>query len=279
MTIGIVGSGVEAAARVEAVRALPEAVDVRRLDAVPDFAAVLRAGPGAAPTGAFEAFLEDVQVVFVAVPTAQHYQVAAAATKRGRHVFLEWPPATSARECEAVVHLAEEAGVEAAVSRPLRFHADLRGLPAGWRANLIVLRQERAGEGPAPAPRWPRRLADAADLCCTLARSHAVQRVDAEMVPGPAAQPEAIAFGLRFHSGTYAQVSLRRGASPSAIRLYAAGPGCTLDVDLSASSAALLRAETHCFLRAIQENRPVPVSALDGLHTMRLLERIMARLR
>ncbi|MGI9175908.1 MAG: Gfo/Idh/MocA family protein [Rhodothermales bacterium] len=275
MTVGIVGSGAEATARMEALRALPEETDVRLLDAVPDFAAVLEAGAGALPD-VLDTFLDGVEAVFVAVPTSQRYQVAAAAAKRGRHVFLEWPPATSARECEAVVHLAEEAGVEAAVSRPLRFQPDVRSLSPTARADLIVLRQTLQAKEELP---WPRHLADAVDLCCALARSHSVQRVDAEMVRGPAAQPEAVAFGLRFHSGTYAQASLRRGALASLTHLYAAGPGSTLDADLDTPCPILIQTETQAFLQALQQQHPVPVTALDGLYAMRLLERIMERLR
>ena len=292
MTVGLVGSGAEAAARLAALQASPSRPDVRLLDTVPDFAAVLEAGTGALPD-VLDLFLDAVEAVFVAVPTAQRYQVAAAAAKRGRHVFLEWPPATSARECEAVVRLAEEAGVEAAVSRPLRFQADVRAVPPGGRATLIVLRQELGAEAALP---WPHRLADAADLCCALARSHAVQRVDAEMVRGPAAHPSAVAFGLRFHSGTYAQANLRdgpragpetacptpagRAGCPSKVgHLYAAGPDCALDVALDAPRSALLQAEVRAFFQALRDSRSVPVTALDGLRTMRLVERIMARLR
>ena len=275
MTVGIVGSGTEAEVRREALQALPSRPDVRLLDAVPDFAAVLEAGAAALPD-VLDTFLDGVGVVFVAVPTAQRYQVAAAAAKRGRHVFLEWPPATSARECEAVVRLAEEAGVEAAVSRPLRFGSDVRAWPPDVRASLIVLRQALADDDATP---WPHRLADALDLCCVLARSHAARRIDAEMVRGAAARPEAVAVGLRFHSGTYAQLSLRTGRPSTSGHLYAAGPHCALDVALDASRAALLQAETSAFVRALQEGRPVPVPALDGLHAMRLAERIMERLR
>ena len=270
MTVGLVGSGAEAAARRAALEALPARPDIRLLDAVPDFAAVLEAGTGALPD-VLGLFLDTVDAVFVAVPTAQRYQVAAAAAKKGRHVFLEWPPATSARECEAIVRLAEEAGVEAAVSRPLRSLADVRAVPPEARANLIVLQQTL------DASPWPYRLADAADLCCALARSHAIRRVDAEMVRGPAAQPEAVAVGLRFHSGTYAQLSLQ-GRRPAS-RLYAAGPGYTLDADLGTPRPALLQAESRAFLQALQAPRAVPVAALDGLYTMRLIERIMERLR
>ena len=220
--------------------------------------------------------LDGLDVAFVAGPTAGHFAAAEAATKAGRHVFLEWPPATSVREAEAMSELAEEAGVEVGVSRPLRLLPVFRELPEAGRVSLIVVRLSVSGEAPA----WPRRLADAVDLCCALAQSHSVQRVDAEAVRTEGPWPAAVAFGLRFHSGAYAQVSLRRGTAGGT--LYVGGAGFEADVALpddAASEAPLLEAETQAFLAAVAEGRPAPVSILDGLHTLRLVERLMMKLR
>jgi hypothetical protein len=41
----------------------------------------------------------------------------------------------------------------------------------------------------------------------------------------------------------------------------------------------LLAAETRAFIEAVAARRAVPVSMLDGLHTMRLVERLMKHLR
>lgn len=281
MRVAIVGSGGRAAAR---RRALGQVAGVE----------VAGGFDAAVP----EAVLAALDVLFIAVPTADHFALAEAATKQGVHVFLEWPPATSIRECEAVVRLAEEAGVEAGVSRPLRFHPALAALPPGWRAGLIALRYEGGTAA------LTRRLADAVDLCSHLARSSSVQRVDAEAVRSGAAWPEAAAVGLRFHNGVYAQVSLRPAAAAPVEHLYAAGAGVHLDVDLLAPRALVRRApegtvgaaaaafepvalpgtsaavaETRAFLEAVAAHRTVPVSALDGLHTMRLVERLLGKLR
>jgi predicted dehydrogenase len=275
MNIGIIGTGVHAAVRQQAARAVPGVQRVNVLAEVP--------GVGEGATDVFDAFLDGVAAVFVTVPTAAHFRIAEAATKRGVHVFLEWPPATSIRECQEIVQLSEEAGVEVGVSRPLRFHPVFEALPEAWRAALILMRQEINAEEDAAWTDW---LADAIDLCCTLAQSHSVQRVDAEAVRSTAPWPDAVACGLRFHSGSYAQISIRRSQHGAAHALYAANGDFEVSADLLAANdapddayASGLIAETQAFLRAISQQRPAPVSILDGLHTLRLVERLMEKLR
>lgn len=268
MNVGIIGTGAQGQARERAVAALP-GVTVRSLhDAEP-----------------LDTFLEQVDAVFVTVPTAEHFRLAEAATKQGVHVFLEWPPATSIQECQAIIGLSEEAGVEVGVSRPLRFHPVFERLPKQARASLILVRWEMSIEGDAAWPRW---LADAVDLCCALSKSSSVQRIDAEAVRSTSAWPDAVAFGLRFHSSTYAQVSIRRGSGAAGGTLYAAGPGFEVEAALGENDAgsrayvsepSLVEAETQAFLQALAAQQPAPVSILDGLHTMRLVERLMKKLR
>ena len=268
MRVGIIGRGVHAAARGQAVAALPGVTFKGVCDAA-------RLG----------AFLEQIDAAFVTVPTAEHFHIAEAAAKRGVHVFLEWPPATSIRECQAMIGLSEEASVEVGVSRPLRFHPVFETIPAPWRASLIVVRRAVPAAGEAAWLRW---LADAVDLCCALSQSSSVQRIDAEAVRSTAAWPDAVAFGLRFHSGAYAQVSIRWTTGPAGGAFYAAGGGLAVEADLEEndarpaayeSAASPIERETQAFLHAVAGQQPAPVSILDGLHTMRLVERLMEKLR
>ncbi len=268
MKVGIIGAGEHAAARGQAVEALPGVTFEGVLDG-----------------GALNAFLDQIDAAFVTVPTAEHFRIAEAATKRGVHVFLEWPPATSIRECQAMIGLSEEASIEVGVSRPLRFHPVFETTPPAWRASLIVVRREVPATGDAAWPRW---LADAVDLCCALSQSSSVQRIDAEAVRSTAAWPDAIAFGVRFHSGAYAQVSIRRTTGPAGGAFYAAGGGLALEAEIEENAArpeayeataSPIERETQAFLRAIAGQHPAPVSILDGLHTMRLVERLMEKLR
>jgi predicted dehydrogenase len=284
MNVTIIGSGQHADVRRRVVEARSGAAQLVQHARVPDLA---EQDPAAALPNAL---FEDTDVALVTVPTASHYYVAQAAARHGVHLFLEWPPATSIRECESIVQLAEEAGVEVGISRPLRFHPLLDALD-GRRVHLIVLRQEVDARTPAF---WPPRCADALDLCCALARSHSIQRIDAEAVPRHAAWPEAIAFALRFHSGTYAQVSLYRRQQPGDDLLYVAGADFQLESDLDGTALhgrpalgdaatsdvrSPVEQETTAFLDALTADQIPPVTVLDGLHTMRLVERLMEQLR
>jgi len=287
MNVSIIGSGQHAAVRRTTITAHPDVERVAQQTRGPDWV-------DADALSADELFA-DIDVAFVTVPTAAHYHVAQAAARHGVHLFLEWPPATSIRECESIVQLAEEAGVEVGISRPLRFHPLLDAL-GGQRVHLIVLRQEVDTNTPAF---WPPRCADALDLCCALAQSHSIQRIDAEAVPRHAAWPEAIAFALRFHSGTYAQVSLYRRQQPGEDLLYVAGATTQWESNLDGTALrghpvggpdapseqnalndrSPIAQETDAFLDAIAADQIPPVTALDGLHTMRLVERLMEQLR
>lgn len=264
MRIGILGDGDTAAARAAAVAA--------RLGADLVFGPASLVG-----VADLDAILARLDVAFVTVPAAWHHEVTAAAAKRGVHVLLDWPPAASLPECEAIVRLAEEAGVEVGISRPLRWMPALAERPGDWRASLTLLDGTVAGDVPA----WPRHVADAADVCCALARSASIRRADAAAVRTGAAWPEAVAFTLRFHSGAYAQVGLRRGDATTTT-VYAADAGHQLSTTLSGAALGLdiaLEAETQAFLDALGAGQPAPVSILDGLQTMRLVERLMERLR
>lgn len=264
MHVGVIGSGRRAAGRAALLEALPGVRGVARCE-------------GGSPE-AVAAFAETVDAVFVAVPTGEVFGVAGALARRGMPMFLEWPPAVSVREGEALVRLVEEAGVEIAVSRPLRAHGLFGRIPEGWRPALVVVRHDVArAEAAGVAARA--RLADAVDLCCALAGSTSVQRIDAEAARGASLLPEAVAFGLRYHNGAYAQVALTGGADAESATLYASGGGHHLRADLRAGRAEAAVDETTAFLQAIRTGRSPAVTALDALHTLRLVERLMARLR
>ncbi len=279
MRVGVIGTGERAERRARALHARPGVSFAGFFAPLPD---------DPAPPG-LDAFLDRTEVAFITVPTGAHFRMAEAAAKRGVHAFLEWPPATSLRECEAMIHLAEEAGIEVGVSRPLRFHPLFETLPKAGRPSVIVLTLPAREADARP---WPPRLADAVDLCTALARSGSAQRIDAEAVRGAGERPEAVAFTLRFHNGVLAQAALGRFPPDRRASVYVAGGGFHRTFDLedpenAGASEALDRpglaspeaAETHAFLTALAAKRPPPVSLLDGLHTMRLVERLMERLR
>lgn len=281
MRIGFIGNGSNTEVRLASVQDWNPAWQTLRFIA-----------PLAEATSGFsqelDAFLQTIDVAFLSTSTADHFFVAEAAAKRGVHVFLEWPPATSIRECTTMIRLIEEAGVEVGVSRPLRFHPLFDRVRDVGRLHLMLLNLSLPK---AQETAWPRPLADALDLCQALAGTTNIQRIDAEAVRSTPPWPDAVAFGVRFYQGTYAHVAMRFGVSDAASTLYLGGSKGQQDRDLpsplqptadaspSALWTSLLQAETQAFLNALSANEPAPVSIVDGLQTMRLVERLLAKLR
>ena len=228
------------------------------------------------PEARLAAWVRERDVVFVATPPAERFRVTEIALREGVHCFVAWPPAPALRDLERLGRLAEEARVEVGISRPLRFHPALQDVRDGPPPALLVYRQQVGGRGVVP---WHARLAEVVDLCCALARSSSVLRIEGEAVRGGPTWLEAVAFGLRFHSGTYAQVLMWRDGDDPTPELYLARTGGHRWLRLEVDAERLRRAEVAAFLQALAARQPTPVSLLESLQVLRIVERLMSRLR
>lgn len=112
---------------------------------------------------------DDVDAVVLATPPAHHAPATVALARRGLHVFVEKPMATTVRDAEAMVAAADEAGVVLSVGLYRRFLPSVRllkhliasgdygaplaidieeGGPYGWQlATLAMLTREAGGGG------------------------------------------------------------------------------------------------------------------------------------
>jgi predicted dehydrogenase len=90
--------------------------------------------PNARMTGRFDELLadEDLDAVVVATPVPTHYELSRDALRAGKHVFVEKPPATEAREMEELCALAEKHGLVLMPGHLLLYH------PAVGRMKEIV---------------------------------------------------------------------------------------------------------------------------------------------
>ncbi|NNF56807.1 MAG: Gfo/Idh/MocA family oxidoreductase, partial [Rhodothermaceae bacterium] len=250
--------------------------------------------------------LAEADAVCVAAPTMDHFLLARTAVAQGAHVFLDWPLTTSLSEAEQLAQFAEEAGVEIGVARPLPVTGLLAARPDGWRPRLATMTLVGSGhdatQDGADLP-WPQRIAGLVGLALALAGSADVQRLDAEADRGAGARLHAVVFSLRFRNGTLVHAHLREGtpAPEDAFRLDASGQGLRVSARAlrgpliieSQDSASLSDAgprampsrtsadtqELTAFIEAIAAGQQAPVSILDGLRTMRLVEQVMERLR
>lgn len=234
-----------------------------------------RLGVRVAWAGETMAGAPSLDVLFVATPLAERHAAVQASVQQGVAVFAEWPPAPSLREAQALVAMTAEAGVPVGVARTLRFHPALA--PLALPARLVVLRRTTP-EGTSLLA--GHALADVADLCAFLAQGPALTRLDAHAVRDAMRAPRALAFNLRFQNGAYAQAALLAGEALG-LHFHATTATDTLAADLydPADLDTARDAETRAFLDAVAAGRPAPVTPLDALQSLRLAERLWARLR
>ena len=261
------------------------------LGAAPDVLAALRAagaevvavdaGDGAAAEAA-AALAASADVVLVDGAVGERAGATRAAVDAGAHVFLAWPPGVSADEATALVARADEAGVEVGVARPLPVAGLLAGCPPGWTARVAALALDTVPGGVLARIPAAHRLAGALDLCTTLAASTDPARLDAAVDGG------LTTVSLRLRTGASAVVALRAGAEADAVRLVASGGGTTVEarslggplcVDGVHPAPAAPEHEAVAFLRAVATGRHAPFPLDRALATMRLVERVLARLR
>ena len=69
-----------------------------------------------------DALIEAAEAVIVVTPTIYHFQCAAKAVKKSRHVFIEKPITPTLKEAKKLVALANEANVKAQVGHVERFN-------------------------------------------------------------------------------------------------------------------------------------------------------------
>ena len=242
---------------------------------------------------ALAATASGARVVVVGGPVAERGAHAEAAVRDGAHVFVLWPPGP---DVAALAALADEAGVEVGVARPLGLSSVLAGLPAGWSARLVTVGVVARPDGPLGRAGWRTLLAGAFDVCLTLADARDATRLDA-VAERDGDALRAVALAMRFPNGAYAQATVRfSDRAGDDLALYASRPGSrvearSLDGPLCIEAdgetvpldgpphADALVAEVAAFARAADAGRRAPYPLDRALATQRLADRVREQLR
>src|SRR5260221_7986789 len=139
LRFGIIGCGGAAMPVAQALAASPVAALAAAYDLNPALAQDVAERFGARAHASLEALLADgnVQAVYIAVPHHQLAPLAAQALRAGKHALVEKPIALSLAEADALIALAEVAGLGLGVNYDLRQSAQAQQARALVRAGAI----------------------------------------------------------------------------------------------------------------------------------------------
>jgi predicted dehydrogenase len=100
---------------------------------------------GVAAAKSYEQLLEGIDAVSIAAPTSLHYELAAVAIERGKHVFLEKPITESVEHARELNRLAARHGVMLQVGHIERFNPAIVALDA-YRLDPMFVESHRLSQ-------------------------------------------------------------------------------------------------------------------------------------
>mgnify|MGYP000116383941 CR=1 FL=1 len=189
-----------------------------------------------------EALLDEVDAVSIVVPTTAHHEVATAALRRGKHLFVEKPFTVTLDEADALLALTETAGVVLQVGHVERFNRAVR-------AAMPYIDQPRFIESDRLAPFNPRGSDVAVvldlmihdlDLVHTLVGAR-VADVQAMGMPVLTPQVDIANARLTFANGAVANITASRVSRERLRKLRIFQRNGYLSLDLAAGTGEFLR--------------------------------------
>ncbi len=122
LRIGILGAGHLGKIHIKCIQQIPEYEFVGFFDPNQENAKKVAKEYNIHSFASIEELVDEVDVVDIVTPTLSHFDCASKALKRGKHVFVEKPIATSANESKKMIELSNEANVKVQVGHVERFN-------------------------------------------------------------------------------------------------------------------------------------------------------------
>lgn len=214
-------------------------------------------------------------------PSVESLERAAGALRAGWNTVIRWPSRAPARTAERLVELAEEAGSQVGILRPLRRLSELRPLIQEDRPAILTIAadlQELETSDISDS------VSDLADLATIILGAAGLSRTEIESTPDAGGAVSAVAATIRYRNGALAQLFVSQGNGPSRFHLVAAGGG-TVRRAVSLSPGPLpptgeaLARDVADFAEAIGRGSPNVCPLADALEALRIAERIGATVR
>ena len=308
LRMGVIGCGMIGALHANAIRESSHAKLVAVCDIDPQRATTFVTGSEARVFTSFERMLADASLdaVTIATPDHLHVKPALAALRLGVHVFCEKPLAGTAADAARLVVAARGSGVQLAVNYLRRFafgYQKAKQLLQAGRIGHVNNAVLHICDGiPAKVATQPHALLTSLlshhldvlrFLCGEIVFIHALFR-------GPSCDlPQDVSLGIQFASGAVGSITAgwRAGQTRTVEHLRLSGTKGVVTVDDVQHSVTLWHTspdDAHCFqpdyfaggnrfydsltahlesfVAALAGGKPVPVTAVDGLEGLRLIE-------
>jgi predicted dehydrogenase len=258
------------------------------------------------------AFLKDesVEAVWVASPNHLHAQHTIAALKAGKHVLCEKPMAVTPQECDAMIAAAKAANRVLGIAYHLRHHGLLQEVRHDWKAGAfgapVFIRAQLYYAYPAPPGEWRQKRATSGGWALGDIGTHLLDlcRWFLGEVEGVNGNLSNARFGfetedhatmmLRFKGGVSAVCDASTGAGgPARFELYGTEAYCVCENIFFGHGGLVTRGrlneaphvsgspnvnpyrnQVEAFGRAARGTEEFPVTGLDGLQNVRVLQAV-----
>ena len=312
--VGVVGAGALGFHHVRIMRELERVEFVGFAESRPERASAVASELGVRAWERLDELIDACDALSIVVPTPAHYEVAAAALARGKHLLIEKPLTATLEQADLLVAMAERGGALIQTGHVERFNRAIR-------AALPFVDRPRFIESDRLAPFNPRG-ADVAvvldlmihdiDLILTLVGGE-VQEVAASGIPVLTPFVDIANARIVFRSGAVANITASRVSRDRTRKLRIFQQSGYLSLDLAAGDgefyrlkqgldlAALakapqsleafvervpltapegepLRLEFQSFVDAVQGRAPVSVSGKDGRDALAVALRIVGEI-
>jgi predicted dehydrogenase len=263
--------------------------------------------------------IESCDAIDIVSPTTTHFQIAKDAIKKGKHIFIEKPLASTVKEAHELVELVDEARVKAMVGHVERFNPALLALnkkdikPMFIEVHRLAEFNPRGTDVSVVLDLMIHDL----DIILSLVKAN-VKRVSASGVAILSKTPDIANARIEFDNGCVANVTASRISVKSMRKMRIFQPGGYISMDFLKKKSDLFRIDDHKptdpetnhfeidladsskkyisfetaekkdvnaikmelehFYKAIAQNKPVPITMLDGYNAMNLAQTILDKI-
>jgi predicted dehydrogenase len=242
LTVGVIGLGHLGSLHAKMLAQTRDARLVSVFDTDTARCASVAAQYGATAAASPEALLDAVDAVSIATPTSTHFDIAAEAIRRGKHVFIEKPVTKTVEQAKELNRLAAEHGVCIQVGHIERFNPAIVALD-GYNIDPMFVESHRLAQfnprGTDVAVVLDLMIHDI-DIILSLVKSEVVS-IDASGIAVVSASADIANARLTFRNGCVANITASRISQNRMRKMRLFQKNAYISIDFGQGAAEVFR--------------------------------------